>query len=219
MTAVLAGSLSACKPDMQDYEVKGTMQVFLRQAGNVRLDVTDLKTGEVQEIHPGRKILRLRRDDAYSDKMLLDFMDSRRVRLATIAIPIKNFDDKTESFHADDGEIKQNFGIVGHRVLVPMQREYVNMDSHECKPKNCGDQLLNGTETLHTISCKGFTGNLWYAADSRYNYEVKFMNMATNEPMATLTAVGEIHTDDHIIHSDTCLPRLELWSHQGDNVL
>jgi hypothetical protein len=208
---------SGCRPDMEDYEIRGILSVDLRQWGNRNLEVADVQTKNIQEIHPGRKMIRLRY--GAGKEIMMDIMDSSRVRLATIRVPTNSFDEKTQSFQARSSEIHQNFGVIGHRIEIPVQAEHVNMRSQACRVSTCGVRPLAGTETAHTISCDGFYGELWDVYDSRYSYEVIFLNEGSGKPMATFNAAGEIRTRSKIVTAKQCQARVEKWQHRSEESL
>ncbi len=191
LSALLLGLiLTGCKnlKLFENREIRGFLKTDKSAAGNEYLEVWDTEVKDHRFIHPGRKIILLK--TKYND-VLIKLMDSRRVLLSTIRVPISKIKVDKDNIFISGHDMNQNWDLVGKSVSHFLMTEYL--------------------ETRHTKKCPNteeIAGVVWQAQEHQAEYTIEFRNLGSDKVWGSLSAIGNINVSSDRIDLDRrCSPK------------
>lgn len=193
LTTLAASGCDTTAESFLDHEMKGHLTVDKRQYGNVDLEVNDKDSNLTRFIKAGKKIVSLEKSGLSNYNLYI--MDSRRVQLARVEIPGSAVTVTDGVLVAKGSQIHQGWGIRAKRVKTTLRLEYVKMRGQDCRTTDGQD---------------GVTGQAWKVFDYRYDYQIEFLNEATDKPIGLFLGTGEVRSEDEIVRLKDCQPKMQL---------
>lgn len=209
--------LSGCLNVPQEKEARGILTVNHSAMANTMLEFPDKTLRQTRFIHPGRKIIEIDRSGV---SVKFRMLDSRRVQLAELDIPVSLFSQnrqRPEEFFIRSSQIpasqaggKVLFDIQGivKTKLISIERTRTESNTKRCRVAQCSAPQ----------SCEGVTGEFWEVKEERTDYVINFLVKSTQKVWAEFNAKGEMKVSARQMITRECLPEKTVYIKSNEEV-